>query len=69
MSVTERIDHDLPAKFPNTHSEIPWEAIYYMRNRIIHSYASVDYERVWQVVTRDLPLLQVQLNSLQVPDS
>ncbi len=53
-------------EFANAHGEVPWEAIYYMRNRIIHGYASVNYERVWQVVTRDLPVLQSQLSTIKI---
>ena len=42
-------------KFPEfaaVQSDVPWEAIYYMRNRVIHGYASIDYELVWQVGTK-----------------
>ena len=38
-------------------SEIPWERIIAFRNRLIHGYWSVDLILVWDVVMRDLPLL------------
>lgn len=47
--------------FTDKNQEVPWEAIYYMRNRIIHGYASVDYELVWQVINKDLPELRQQI--------
>jgi uncharacterized protein with HEPN domain len=45
---------------------VAWEAIYYMRNRIIHGYVSIDYQLVWGVVRKDLPDLQKQLNAIKV---
>jgi len=43
------------------HPDIPWSALYAMRNRISHGYWSVDLDIVWNVVQRDLPDLRVQL--------
>jgi len=37
--------------------ELPWPAIIGMRNRLIHAYFEIDYERVWITVTEDLPPL------------
>ena len=47
-----------------THHEIasvPWREIVGMRNRLVHGYASVDHDVVWDVVTRDPAALVVQL--------
>lgn len=35
-------------------SEIAWREIVGMRNRLVHGYASVDHDIVWDVVTGDL---------------
>ena len=35
-----------------------------MRNRIVHDYLNIDYDIVWQVVTRDVPNLVVILTPL-----
>ena len=35
--------------------EIPWHQIYALRNRIVHGYASVDYEIIWETITEDIP--------------
>ena len=48
-------------EFAAVQSDVPWEAIYYMRNRVIHGYASIDYELVWQVANKDLLGLHAQL--------
>ena len=52
-------------EFTSSHPEVPWEAIYYMRNRIIHGYVSIDYELVWIVINKDLPELQNQLIAIK----
>ncbi|MBK6558232.1 MAG: DUF86 domain-containing protein [Comamonadaceae bacterium] len=43
---------------------MPWTALYAMRNRVAHGYWSVDTNVVWQVVQRDLPVLEVQVAGL-----
>lgn len=44
--------------------EIPWDAMYGMRNRIIHDYFEVDLDVVWQTLRRDLPVLRAQIVQL-----
>lgn len=39
------------------HPEIPWRDAVTMRNRLIHGYDVIDYVRVWDTVTFDLPPL------------
>jgi uncharacterized protein with HEPN domain len=34
--------------------QIPWREIVGMRNRLVHGYASVDHDIVWDVVSGDL---------------
>ena len=43
---------------------IPWGDIVAMRNRLIHAYFDVEPEFVWDTVTRDLPVLVLQLRDL-----
>ncbi len=50
--------------FTAAHPEVPWTALYAMRNRVAHGYWSVDTNVVWQVVQRDLPVLEVQVAGL-----
>lgn len=51
--------------FAAQHSEIPWEDIYLMRNRVSHGYFSVDLEIVWKTVRRDIPDLKAQIIRIQ----
>ena len=43
------------AVFAATHSEIPWQVMYAMRNRLSHGYDKVDLEMVWKTIQSDLP--------------
>src|SRR5947209_1365485 len=43
------------------HPEIPWLQIVALRNRLIHGYDAIDLDRVWQILTSDLPPLIAQL--------
>lgn len=52
-------------EFAAQHSEVPWEDVYLMRNRICHGYFSVDLEIVWMTVQRYIPELEQQIQSLK----
>lgn len=58
------IQRHFPA-FAAEHADIPWEDIYWMRNRLSHGYFSVDLEIVWRTVQRDIPELEQRLLLLQ----
>jgi len=47
----QRVD----AVFAAKHSEIPWQVMYAMRNRLSHGYDKVDLEMVWKTIQSDLP--------------
>ena len=36
-------------------AQIPWQEIVGMRNRLVHGYAAVDHNIIWDVVDGDLP--------------
>lgn len=54
----------LTPAFKDENNGIEWRKIIGMRNRIIHSYDTVDPEIVWDVVRHDLPALAVKLKEL-----
>ena len=49
------------------YSEIDWKAIAGMRNVLVHDYFDVDFESVWNVVTRDLVPLETVIRSRPGP--
>lgn len=47
-----------------THSEIPWLAIYDMRNIISHEYSNVDEDVVFSTIKDDLPPLRIVIEQM-----
>lgn len=43
------------------HPEVPWRKVIDMRHAMIHGYAHVDFDIVWEVVERDVPPLHDQI--------
>ncbi len=48
----------IPEQIKQQYPEIPWNKIAGMRNRLIHGYFTVDCEKVWETVNRDIPQLK-----------
>ena len=55
-------------QFRNAHPQIPWRQIIGMRNRLIHAYARVSLDTVWDVLQDKLPALISALTPLVPPD-
>jgi uncharacterized protein with HEPN domain len=45
----------VPKEDWSAYPQIPWAQIVSLRNRLIHGYDAVDFDILWQIVTRDLP--------------
>lgn len=50
-------------------SEIPWRKIIDFRNVVAHDYADLDLSIVWQIVTKDLVKLRLQLDTILIDQS
>ena len=50
--------------YKDLHPEIQWKAIAGMRNVLVHDYFDVDFEAIWDLVTRDLPPLELAMRSI-----
>ena len=48
-------------KFKDERKDIPWTALYGLRNRIVHDYGNVDLEIVYTTLKDDLPELLGQM--------
>ncbi|MCL4507764.1 MAG: DUF86 domain-containing protein [Chloroflexi bacterium] len=50
--------------FKQSHADIAWDAFISRRNLIIHDYGEITAERVWRVITNELPGLLTALDPL-----
>ena len=51
-------------EFIKQYSNVPWEDMYWMRNRIYHGYFSIDFEIIWKTIEQDLPALEKQIQAI-----
>lgn len=58
----------ISTQFRDAHPQIPWRQIIGMRNRLIHAYARVSLDTVWDVLQEKLPDLISALTPLIPPD-
>ena len=45
-------------------TSIPWQQLYGMRNRIVHGYAGIHMQIVWDTVAEDIPKLNAELDMI-----
>lgn len=51
----------LSEEFQEKHPEVPWQNIAGFRNILVHGYLGIKMERVWEIIQKDLPLLESAL--------
>ena len=57
----------IPQEFKRNHTDIPWRDIAGMRDILIHKYARVNLNRVWQTIKYDLPVFKTNLLKILSP--
>ena len=53
--------YKLSGDFKKLHSETPWAAIEKMRHILVHDYFRINFDVLWDVVTKDIPVLKSQV--------
>jgi len=56
----------IPQDFRNSHTEIPWRPMISMRNRLIHNYAGIDLDVVWETATVSIPEIEPKISAIIV---
>lgn len=54
----------LPDDFKAAHSKLSWSQMAGLRNRIVHDYAGLDLELIWEIIQHSLPDLSEQLQNI-----
>ena len=55
---------NLPDFIKEKYKDIPWQEMYYLRNKVAHEYFGVDYEIIWDVAVNYLPVNKNQIDEL-----
>jgi uncharacterized protein with HEPN domain len=55
----------MPETYKTSHPQIPWTQVAGLRNRIVHDYAGLDLELIWQIIIKNLPDLKKLLGDLK----
>jgi uncharacterized protein with HEPN domain len=61
LEIIGEASKNVPESFRAAHPDVEWRAMAGMRDRLIHGYFSVDYDLVWDIVTRRIPDLRHQI--------
>lgn len=59
---TQQLSDDLK----NQHPQVEWRKIAGFRNILVHNYLGVDVARVWEINTRDLPALKLEIQAMRI---
>jgi len=49
---SKNLSETVKSKYP----QVPWKEMYRLRNRISHEYFGIDYEIIWNIATKHLPI-------------
>lgn len=55
LEVIGEASKNVPHAFKKQHQNIPWDEMYYLRNKVAHEYFGIDYEIIWDIITNYLP--------------
>jgi uncharacterized protein with HEPN domain len=55
---SKKLSDSIKSKYP----EVPWQEMYYLRNRVSHEYFGVDYEIIWDIAKNYLPENKTQID-------
>lgn len=55
---------NIPEEFRNKYPDVSWKKIAGTRDIIIHAYFGIDFEKVWEVIKKDLPTLKKDIEEI-----
>lgn len=55
---------NIPVDIKKKYSNLPWEEMYRLRNKATHENFGIDYEIIWEIVTKHLPQNQNDIETI-----
>jgi len=54
----------VPIEERDRYAALPWTQIIGLRNRLIHGYDSIDFDILWNILSKDMPQLVSDLDAI-----
>ncbi len=64
LEIIGEASRNLSDEFRAQHSDLPWQQIIGLRNRLIHAYFDVNLGIVWDIIQNDIPSLKSKISDL-----
>lgn len=55
---------NVPDSIKAKYQTLPWKQMYGLRNYVSHEYFGIDYENIWEIITKNLPANIEALNEI-----
>ena len=55
---------NIPESFRSKYPDVEWRKIAGLRDIIIHSYFGIDFEVIWGIIKKDVPVLKKQIKEI-----
>lgn len=69
FEIIDEASKNLPNEIKQKYHEVPWEEMYYLRNKISHEYHGIDYTIIWDIATNYLPHNKVEIDKIVLKES
>ena len=56
--------NNISEAFAKQHPEVEWSDIAGLRHKLVHDYAGVNYDTLWNVVSKDIPALLPKIKAI-----
>ena len=57
---------NIPISFKEKYPKIPWKEIAGFRDVLSHAYFGVSMDRVWNIIEKDLPVLEKEISKIKI---
>jgi uncharacterized protein with HEPN domain len=64
VEIIGEASNNLTRDFRSKNTQIPWRQIIDTRNRIVHGYATVDLEIIWNITQTELGNLKIEIEKI-----
>ena len=59
--------NNISREFASKNPDIDWKGLSGVRHKIVHDYADVDYDTIWDILQNDVPVEYEKLKALAAP--